>query len=263
MTSSRTSSFFKILRFLEVGVFAVGILIVASLVIGKAWLEHHFLRHEIHLGDGSLRVYGGKLEWDLQFFCDSAGFDSPAVKVRLGKTHLSFNPIHNFVPGIPSVYARVDTVFLGIKPDTSSAHKPLDSLAFPDLKLPVNASLSIRAFTVANDSGTLASAWKIHLQNRGSQKAEVSIGTLALPLAGSLRCSVSTHADWSARDSVDLDMKVSREKDQLHLATRHAKASLLRGRGALQVQAVDSRPYTAALDLRKKKCLSRRPSISS
>jgi len=255
MRSPRGATFSRIFRFLEVGFFVGAILVVASLVTGKVWLERHFLRQEVHLGDGSLRVYGGKLYWDLQVLCDSARYDSPTLQVRSGKALIYITPLRHFLLNGNLADVLLDTVFIRLKsnPNALPVHKPTDSLTFPPFKIPVKIALSVRAFTLANDSGVMGSAWKIHVRNPGSEEIVGGIGTLTSPYAGGLRCSLSTHLDWSAADSISLDLKLLREKDQIHLTTRQPKAALLKGQGSLQIEALDSRPYTTTFGLEKKK----------
>src|ERR1700677_5044886 len=118
MTSPGSTTLFKILRFLEVGFFVVAVLVTASVVTGKIWLEHHFLRQEIRLGDGSLRIYGGKLYWDLQLFCDSARFDSPTLYARSGKAEVYVNISGSLVSSAPLASLRMGTLFIRIKPGT-------------------------------------------------------------------------------------------------------------------------------------------------
>ncbi len=247
----------KPLRLLGVGALALALLLPLSGVAGKWWLEHRFLKKEIRLGAGTLRVYGGAVSWTLRVHCDSVWYRSPALRARVGNAEIRLFLLGHLRPLAPVAEASIDTAFLHLSaqpPDTAKAsNKTLDSLVFPDLKLPVRVALKLRAITVENDSGILASAWDVNVRNPSSQKAEVDIGTVRSPAVRNLRASFSARADWSSRDSVDLALEAKRETDRVTLTTRRLRARLLRGRGALQAQARDSRVYTRALGLEKNK----------
>src|SRR6185295_19488906 len=88
MTNPPTSLSLKILRIAGVFLLIGMILFAASMIAGKAWLEHRFLHQEIHLGKSALRVYGGELTWTLRFHCDSAWYRPPDLQARLGKVDL-------------------------------------------------------------------------------------------------------------------------------------------------------------------------------
>ncbi len=239
----------KILRFFGWTVLAIALLFVLSMVGGKFWLEHHVLRQEIHLVDGTLRIYGGALKWDLKFHLDSAWYRSPVLQARLGNTE-----IHAGLPAFAQV--RVDTAFVHFSAARDATHPrrnlPDSSFAFPIFKIPVKAALNIRAVQLENDSGILVSVWNIEAHNPDGSQIHLDIGKVTSPFANNLSPSISASMNWSKADSVDLNLNVLREKDQIHLISRLAQKDLWRGRVSLQAQVENSNPYASAFGLKQK-----------
>lgn len=231
---------------------ALGTLLVCALALGGWWLEHRTLRQEIRFGENrenSLRIHGAEISWwALRVRADSVWYRSPALDARLGKLSADGDLFAGLITLMPAAAVSADSAYLRVRPDTAPKEKkPLDSLAFPDFKIPVALKVKLRRLVVEDDSGLLARADTLSVRNRGAQEAEAQVRSVRSRWTGGLAFAAKAGIDWSLRDSVAAHAEVRRGPDRATLRARHAKRPLWHGRDALEAAIAETRPYARAL----------------
>src|SRR5215217_4951850 len=238
----------RVLRWVLGTLAALCVLVVAAVLAGGWWLEHRFLREEIRFGENkasSVRVYGAEFRWwALRVEADSAWFRSPTLDTRADKVWIDADLLAGMTEFRPAARVRADSVYVRLRADTlPDTTKPLDSLAWPDFKLPLAARVKVRAFVLDDDSGRMVRAESLTARTRGSRRAEARVGWARTRWTKTLKMGADASVDWSIRDSVQADAEVRRGPDRVRLNLRHAKRPLWKGREALTAEIESSVPY--------------------
>ncbi|MCD6024297.1 MAG: hypothetical protein K0Q91_1213 [Fibrobacteria bacterium] len=231
---------------------ALGALLVCALALGGWWLEHRTLRQEIRFGENrenSIRVHGAEISWwTLRVRADSVWYRSPVLDARLGKLSADADLLAGLMTFMPAAAVSADSAYLRVRPDTAPKEKkPLDSLAFPDFKIPVALKVKLRSLVVEDDSGILVRADTLSVRNRGAQEAEAQVRAVRSRWTGGLAFAAKAGVDWSLRDSVAVNAEARRGPDRATLRARQAKRPLWHGRQALEAAVAETRPYARAL----------------
>lgn len=219
-----------------------------ALAVGSWWLEHRYLRDEIRFGESRVHAHGARLDWwALRVTADSVWFRSPTVEVRADSARVDADLLRGLMHFRPAARVAADSVYVRLRADTlPDTTKPLDSLAWPDFKLPLAARVKVRVFVLEDDSGRMVHAESLTARTRGGKRVEARVGTARTRWTQELALGATAAADWALADSVSAEGEVRRGPDRVRLNLRHAKRPLWKGRDALSAEIADSRPYARA-----------------
>jgi hypothetical protein len=233
---------------------SLGALTICAAALGGWWLEHRVLRQEIRFGENgenSVRVHGVDISWwALRVQADSVWYRSPALDARLDRLSADADLLAGLITFMPAAAVSADSAHVFVRADTTpKEEKPLDSLAYPDFKIPLALKVKVRRLVVEDDSGILLRADTLSVRNRGAREAEAQVRAVRSRWTGTLSFAAKADVDWSPEDSVAANAEVRRGPDRVTVRARHAKRPLWHGRDVLEATIAETRPYARALRL--------------
>ncbi len=221
---------------------------VPTTYFGGKWAVRKYLGRGIAVGQGSLRVVNARWHWNFALAADSLYYTAPNLRVAAGSFRVSANLFRSLFRFSPLVDAALDTARLTLLPAASAPAQSVhpDSLAFPDVKIPVSIRATARGVFVDDDSGFLASAVNVRVLTAGSQSAKLDVGKIRARPLHALSLGLHAGVDWFQREA-KADVEVKCGADQISMSGKFPKTNLLRGSADVHVQAASSKPYVAAL----------------
>jgi hypothetical protein len=197
---------------------ALCLLLISTLAVGGWWVERVYLGKEQRFdlenpkGATTVRAFGARFQWiRLNFMADSVWVRSPDLDARTGKTVIGIDWLGGIMALRPAARLDADSVYVRMRTDTTErVRKPLDSLAFPDIAIPLAVRLAVRGVRVDDDSGKLAELRGVTLRTRGGKSARARIEGAETRWTGSLALDAAARVNWAVRDSVDFRMEITR-----------------------------------------------------
>ncbi|HEX2612902.1 MAG TPA: hypothetical protein VHO02_04850, partial [Fibrobacteria bacterium] len=235
-----------------------GLLILLFAALGAAgwWLEHRYLRRELHFGPDraiALRVHGATFKWlALDLRADSVRFRSPALDAYSGPLEAGVDWRGGLLAFRPAARVKADTIFLRLRADTTEK-KPLDpdSLEIPEFSLPLGVSLRVKHFAMADDSGFMVGADGVSARAWG-EKARARAARVRTRWTDTLGFSARASFDGLSRDSVRARATVRHDSDRVAVEAVHVRRPLWKGRNHVAARVRDAAPYLAAVGIREK-----------
>lgn len=223
---------------------------IPVVIFGGKWVVEKYLRDEIKVGQGHVRLPGAKWHWSLELAADSLYYWAPGIKVQSGRAKVSANLFRSFLRFSPSVDLALDTLELTLLPQPDSAAKPVrarkDSLAFPNFKLPASIKIAARRMVIADDSGFLASLSDVKGVTGGSRSMTLEIDRIHARQLDTLALGLRTSLDW-APDTAVATITLLHGPDRINFVGRLPKANIFRGDGDLHVRIASSKAYASLL----------------
>jgi hypothetical protein len=241
---------------------ALCVILLLALTIAGWWVERVYLQKDIHFvttksvegvdgaedsysADTSLvRFHGARFNWwKLNVAADSLSFRSSSFDAHTNKASVRIDWIGGITALRPAARLDVDSLWMRLYGDTKVPEKkPLDSLAFPEISLPLAVRLVVRGLRVDDDSsktlGFVARARGVTVRSRGGQRVQARIGRAETRWTSDLVFASTATLDWSDADSV-----------AVHADVQHAKRPLWKGHDSLSADVRDAAPYYKAFGI--------------
>lgn len=245
------------------GKWLIRIAIVLAALLGAAALAvyvggpsavERFLRREIAVGGGRLRISGPQFRWNLDLTADSLRYESPDLSAAVGRVRVSANLFRSLFRFSPSLNLDLDSLALVLHNlDDSLVEKPerTGPPAFPDFDVPASLDLRIGHASASGDSVRLGSLTDVTLVNRGKRSARLEIGRARLPALDTLAPSLALDLDWSGKEEVSgglvLKLSAAEEGDGARLDLKLKKADLRKGQVELRTRIASIARYASFL----------------
>jgi hypothetical protein len=208
-----------------------------------------YLAQDRMIGSGRLRLVEPKLRWSLDLSVDSILFDSPNLKLAVGKTHLAINIFKSIIHVAPTVQLKTDTLTLDILPTEDTAKQKLDSLPFPDIKLPANIIVKAKRIRVSDSDGVLATGDGLLLESRDPESLRFSFSSINARPMGNMRVALRASLNWQNQTQIMGSVMVQYKSDSLNSQLNLEKKNLLLGKLNMQARLRSSLPYIGPLNL--------------
>ncbi len=232
---------------------ALGVLLVCALTVAGWWVERFYLKDEIRFGEGdeamTLHAHGVDFEWwRLNMRADSVRVRSSAMDLHAGATQVGIDWRDGILSLRPSARLNTDSVWLRLNGGDTTTPEPSDpdSLAFPDIFLPLAAGVHVGAFVLEDSAGMMLDARGISVRSRGGQSVRARVDSMRTRWSGTLAPGAVARLAWNDPDTLHLTATVRNGRDSVFLKGRHAKQPMWRGRDTLAVFIADAAPYYEA-----------------
>ena len=110
---------------------------------GGQWAVQKYLARELAVGDGKIHLVEPKFHWSLDLTADSAAYQSPSLQALTGHTAVSVNLFRSLTQFSPSIALVTDTLRVTLIPTPDTLKPKVDSVPFPEFKLPAQISIRI------------------------------------------------------------------------------------------------------------------------
>ncbi len=233
----------KILKWGLISLLLLGAVAIPVGYFAGRHLLSQYLANEIQIADATLRVVNADLTWGFNVRADSLYYQAPGLRVVSGGIIAEANLFGSLFRLSPSADVNIDTVRIYLEEAPEKEKPESGPPAFPDFKIPAVVDIRLKRLEARGDSGLLAAAEGIRLNNPGERSLLLSIDSLFSPLAQDLQPNLRLYVDWQAPDSLELKARIFRGHDSLALSSFMDKTDLLRGEHVLDAQIASSLPY--------------------
>ena len=202
---------------LRIAIALAALLLVAALAVylGGPWAVERYLRRDIAVGGGSLRLSGAEFRWNLDLTADTLQYGSPGLDARAEGVRVSanlFRSLFKFSPSLDLDVADVDLRFKAVDDSLEEkVRKPEEKgpPAFPDFGIPASIKAKAGRLRASGDTADFGSVYGVRLANDGERAVRLRIDSLDLPAgpasargAPPLRLSLDVSLDWSGREEL-------------------------------------------------------------
>lgn len=190
---------------LRIAIGLAALLIVAALAVylGGPWAVERYLRREIAVGDGRLRLSGPAFRWNLDLAADSLLYQSPALDARADGVRVSVNLFRSLLRFSPSLDLDVAAADLRIRSVADSLEKEKEPAkgppSFKDFDIPASLKVKVGRLSAAGDTSEYATVAGVLLANDGKRALRLRVDSVSAPPLGDAPASLEAALDWRDR----------------------------------------------------------------
>lgn len=228
-----------------------------AVYVGGPFALERFLKREIAVGEGSLRISGPQFRWNLDLTADSLRYESADLSAAAGRVRISANLFRSLFRFSPSLDLDLDTLALVLHDLDDSLEEKVEKPerkgppSFPDFDIPASLDLRVGHVSAAGDTADLGSLTGVTLVNRGKRAARLEIGRARHPALDTLAPSLALDLDWSGKNEVSgglvLRLSAAGEADGARLDLKLKKADLRKGQVELRTSIASIARYASLL----------------